>query len=143
MYSHYPIWNSIIVLSIKDSTACTVIAIYIKDKPITSISRSFCGIYADIIGFILMEERDIITTLVSVFILKLFYILKKVLNVKIESVKIAIILLYSWHIIRVMCLNIFICFLYYYLMVYNRTVILHVCNLRKTIKAWHCINILY
>lgn len=59
MYSHYPIWNSIIVLSIKDSTACTVIAIYIKDKPITSISRSFCGIYADIIGFILIEERDI------------------------------------------------------------------------------------
>lgn len=77
MYSRYPIWNSIIVLSIKDSTTCTVIAIYIKDKPITSISRSFCGIYADIIGFILMEERDIITALVSVFILKLFYTLKK------------------------------------------------------------------
>jgi len=58
IYSCYPIWNSIIALSVKDSVAYTI-AVYIKGKPIITVSGSLCGVNAGIIGFVLMEEYDI------------------------------------------------------------------------------------
>lgn len=69
IYSCYPIWNSIIALSVKDSVACTI-AVYIKGKPIITVSGSLCGVNAGIIGFVLMEEHDIKLALSS---LRLFF----------------------------------------------------------------------
>lgn len=47
------------------------------------------------------------------------------------------------HNTRAMCLSIFVCFLYCYLMVYNHTVILHVQLKEDCYKTWHYINIYY
>lgn len=63
-----------------------MIAIYIKDKPIIIVSRSFCGVYAVIIGFILMEERDIQLCARFCIHIKIIFVLKR--NVKCTIAKI-------------------------------------------------------
>lgn len=50
--------------------------IYIKDKPIIIVSGSFCGVYANIIGFVLMEERDIQLYSFLYLFWNYFYVLK-------------------------------------------------------------------
>lgn len=82
MYFRYPIWNSVIVLSIEDSTACTI-AIYIKGKPITIVPRSFCGVYANIYNRLCSNGGAQHTiALVSVFILTFLRVKKNVINVQ-------------------------------------------------------------
>lgn len=59
IYSCHSTWNSDNRIKRQGFRCMHDSNIYIKGKPIITVSGSLCGINAGIIGFILMEEDDI------------------------------------------------------------------------------------